>query len=241
MKNQRGDAQNQYIIPVSIVAAGLIIAAAVMYIGAGSDRALAPTGQQEDGLPTPVEVAQAIGLDKGDFEACLSDPSVSEAVDADLQEAVTSGGLGTPYTVVVSADGTKYPVYGALPLAQVSAIIDDALALDDSNLAALEQQANGPVGEVGPLTADDHIRGDANAPVKIVEFSDLECPYCKSFHPTMQQVVDQYQGQVVWAYRHLPLENIHPSARPLAEGSECAARLGGNDAFWQYVDYIFSN
>ena len=241
MKNEKGNAQNQYIIPASIIAAGLIIAGAVIYMGGGSSRTLAPTDQQEDGPPTPVEVAEAIGLNKTDFEACLGDPSIDDTINTDMQEAIASGGLGTPYTVVVSTDGTRYPVYGAMPFAQVSAIIDDALALDASNLATLEQQANGPVGEIRPLTTGDHIRGDADAPVKIIEFSDLQCPYCKSFHPIMQQVMDQYQGQVVWAYRHLPLESIHSSARPLAEGSECAARLGGNDAFWQYVDYIFNN
>ena len=58
-------------------------------------------------------------------------------------------------------------------------------------------------------------------------------------HPEVQKAVEKYENQIVWAYRHFPLEAIHPSARPLAEGSECAAQLGGDDKFWEYIDYVF--
>jgi protein-disulfide isomerase len=112
-----------------------------------------------------------------------------------------------------------------------------------ANLAGSQQgqEANNPsLDNVRPVTADDHIRGNPDAPVKIVEFSDLECPFCKSFHPTMEQVVADYNGQVAWVYRHFPLDNIHPWARPAAEASECVAALAGNDAFWTYIDRVFA-
>ena len=93
-----------------------------------------------------------------------------------------------------------------------------------------------------PVDASDHIRGSANAPVKIVEYSDLECPFCKSFHKTMQEVMAQYgaSGKVAWVYRHYPLDALHSKARASAEGAECAAEQGGNDKFWAYVDTYFS-
>jgi protein-disulfide isomerase len=53
-------------------------------------------------------------------------------------------------------------------------------------------------------------------------------------------LVDQYDGEVMWVYRHFPLDSIHPSARPAAEASECVAQLAGNDAFWAFADAIFS-
>lgn len=90
-----------------------------------------------------------------------------------------------------------------------------------------------------PISEEDHIRGDRNAPVKIIEYSDTECPFCKSFHPTMQRAVDEYDGQVAWVYRHFPLDQIHSKARKEAEATECANELGGNDAFWAYVDRLF--
>jgi protein-disulfide isomerase len=95
------------------------------------------------------------------------------------------------------------------------------------------------VENIKPVTAADHIRGDINAPVKVVEFSDLECPFCKRFHTTMRQVVDSYDGKVAWVYRHFPLDNLHSKARREAEATECAADLGGNTAFWAYADRLF--
>ena len=95
------------------------------------------------------------------------------------------------------------------------------------------------VENVEPVTASDHILGDPNAPVKIVEFSDPECPFCKRFHETMHQVVQDYNGQVAWVYRHFPLDSLHSKARKEAEATECAAELGGNEKFWSYIDRLF--
>lgn len=98
---------------------------------------------------------------------------------------------------------------------------------------------NGPIENIKPVTEDDHIRGSINAPVIIVEFSDLECPFCKRFHSTLQQIVDEYDGEVSWVYRHFPLPSLHSKAVKEAEATECATELGGNDAFWAYTDRLF--
>lgn len=113
------------------------------------------------------------------------------------------------------------------------------------NLAA--QQAVQPRSEgdgendLKPITDQDHIFGNPNAPVKIVEFSDLECPFCKRFHLTMKQIIDEYgrNGRVAWVYRHFPLDQLHPKARKEAEATECANELGGNSKFWAYLDRLF--
>ncbi len=91
-----------------------------------------------------------------------------------------------------------------------------------------------------PVSADDHIRGNINAPVKIVEYSDPECPFCKRFFGTMKQVMDTYgaSGQVAWVYRHFPLDSLHPKSRHESEALECAGEQGGEDKFWQYLDRL---
>jgi protein-disulfide isomerase len=86
----------------------------------------------------------------------------------------------------------------------------------------------------------DHIRGNPGAPVTLIEYSDFECPFCKSFHATLKKVVDESRGQLRWVYRHFPLDQLHPvKARKEAAASECAADLGGNDAFWKFADRFY--
>ncbi len=89
------------------------------------------------------------------------------------------------------------------------------------------------------VTEKDHIIGDRNAELVIVEYSDTECPFCKTFHKTMKEVVQNYDGKVAWVYRHFPIAQLHSKASKEAEATECAAELGGNQAFWKYLDKIF--
>lgn len=102
------------------------------------------------------------------------------------------------------------------------------------------EQETGNLEKLIPVSASDHVRGNSNAPVKIVEYSDTECPFCKRFHDTMKQVMDNEgkQGKVAWVYRHFPLDQLHSKARKEAEATECAAELGGNDKFWAYLDRL---
>ena len=55
------------------------------------------------------------------------------------------------------------------------------------------------------ITPSDHILGDPNATVVLIEYSDLECSYCKTFHSTLHQAVNQYPGKVKWVFRHSKL------------------------------------
>tara|TARA_B100000508_G_scaffold36168_2_gene27985 strand:+ start:1630 stop:2379 length:750 start_codon:yes stop_codon:yes gene_type:complete len=99
-------------------------------------------------------------------------------------------------------------------------------------------QPGGSTEAVRPVDEIDHIKGDPDAPIKIVEYSDFECPFCKRFHDTMNAVIaNEENSDVAWVYRQFPLEQLHPvKAMAEAVASECAAELGGNDAFWQFAD-----
>ena len=111
---------------------------------------------------------------------------------------------------------------------------------------AAQPPTNGKLSEseaskLAEITAEDYVLGDRNAEVFLIEYSDLECPFCKSFHETAAQAVEDNGGRVAWVYRHFPLDAIHPNARPAAVASECVGELGGNDAFWNYTNEIFTN
>jgi protein-disulfide isomerase len=94
-----------------------------------------------------------------------------------------------------------------------------------------------PAIRVEVSTDGTPVRGAANAPVTIVEFSDFECPFCKQAHPTVKQVLERYPGKVRLAYRDFPLDSIHPQARRAAEAARCASDQG---KFWEYHDVLFS-
>ena len=109
---------------------------------------------------------------------------------------------------------------------------------------AAEQPAPQPTTNtdaVATVTSADHIKGSVDAPIKIVEFSDYDCPFCSRFHDTMNAVIDTYsEDEVAWVFRQFPLEQLHPQAPLVAAASECVAELGGNDAFWSFTDEYFA-
>ena len=96
---------------------------------------------------------------------------------------------------------------------------------------------------VRPVESGDHVLGNPAAPVKIVEYADFDCGYCKGFHETMNQIIanEGTRGKVAWVFREFPLSEIHPDALKLAEAAECAAVAGGNDAFWKFTDGLYAH
>lgn len=93
--------------------------------------------------------------------------------------------------------------------------------------------------QVRAVDENDHILGDINAPIKIVEYSDTECPFCKRLHETLNEIVAEYDGQVAWVYRHMPLRQLHSKAITESAATECVAELGGEEKFWTYLNKIY--
>ena len=99
--------------------------------------------------------------------------------------------------------------------------------------------ANQPTDKVDiKISPDDHVLGSKNAKVTIVEFSDFQCPFCRSFwSDTLPEIKKNYidTGKAKFVYKHYPLD-FHPGARPAAEASECAEDQG---TFWEFHDKVF--
>lgn len=112
-------------------------------------------------------------------------------------------------------------------------------ATGPSNAAAVAV-TQGDLTKLTPITPEDNIQGNPDAQVKIIEYSDLECPFCKAFHLAMNDLMAKYEkdGKVAWIYRHFPLDR-HPQATPEAVAAECVKKLSDNSKFWQYIDKIF--
>jgi len=94
-----------------------------------------------------------------------------------------------------------------------------------------------------PVGDSDYIRGNPNAPILMVEYSDYDCPFCTQYHAVMKQIMDEYgvTGRLAWVYRQFPIGQLHPNAPLISEAALCVGDIGGNQAFWQFTDLIFSN
>lgn len=103
-----------------------------------------------------------------------------------------------------------------------------------------------PEGDVSSMRAihpDEHIIGDPEAPIVIVEYADIDSPYAKEFQQTLAQLLTEYgaSGKVAWVYRHFPLIDQHRYSVEHAEAAECVASLGSSTAFWRFIDLIQAN
>ncbi|MDP9249475.1 MAG: thioredoxin domain-containing protein [bacterium] len=208
-------------IVAAILLAGAMIAGAIMLRGTS-----APAG------PTPI--AKQIGLNVKKFNSCVESGKFKAKVDADIADGLKAGldqpERGTPFSVIFKNGEPVDIINGARPLEAVLEQLTEIRGSEKTPMAT----------EMRPVSPDDHIVGDINSEIIIVEYSDLDCPYCKVFHNTMHQVIEQSEGKVAWVYRHYPIPQLHPNAPKKAEETECAWELGGNEAFWKYADKVFS-
>ena len=79
--------------------------------------------------------------------------------------------------------------------------------------------------------------GNANAPITVMEFADLQCPACRAAHAqTTLPLIEQYGDKIRFEFRHFPLSTIHPYALSAAVASECAADQG---KFWEFIDHNY--
>jgi len=97
-------------------------------------------------------------------------------------------------------------------------------------------QPTAPSAPIPEVTSADHIRGNKDAAVTLVEYSDFQCPYCLRFTPTVEKALQEFPNDVRLVYRHFPLNSIHPNAQKSAEASECASEQW---KFWEMHDKIF--
>lgn len=127
-------------------------------------------------------------------------------------------------------------------------LIAGSIVLSESKVEP-QNQGDTVAGDTAPApsfddfrmpSSDDHIKGNPDGDISIVEYSDYECPFCGQFHPTLERIVEE-SPDVRWVFRHFPLSSIHARALSASVASECVASLAGNDAFWDFSEALFAN
>ena len=214
--------------PTAIIVAGVLVMLALLITRGGNGLGGKTSTDNKDKT-----LSEQVGVKQDAFKQCMDATNLDSlrATTNDsanlAMKALPADQRGTPYSVIVGKNGVKTEIKGAYPIEDVRKLIAEV----NSGKVTTAYK-----GEITAVTANDHILGDINAPVVIVEYADLECPFCKRFSGVMKQIVAESNGQVAWVYRHWV---VHPGALPKAGAAECVAKLQGNDAFWKYIDLVF--
>lgn len=148
----------------------------------------------------------------------------------------------TPTNTSAAATTLGIPVAIVIGFALIAAAIYFSGGSTSAPAAVATPEAEEAAIDIDPVTEADFIRGNPNAPITIVEYSDYDCPFCKNFHDTMKLIMDDYgvTGKVAWVYRQFPLAQLHPNAPRISEAAYCVGELGGDEAFWTFSDLVFS-
>ncbi|MEQ8569759.1 MAG: thioredoxin domain-containing protein [Deltaproteobacteria bacterium] len=201
--------------------------------------------------------AKEIGLNVTRFKADMNSDAITKQVAADQADAGKWGARGTP-TLFVNG----VPVRGAQPFAAFKTVIDKEIELAnkllkegvkkaDLHAEIIKREAGKEVAGAAPGAAKPAapakpqdvklgrapIVGNKNAPVKVVLWSDFECPFCGRVNPSIEQIKKEYGNKVVVAFKHFPLP-FHKNATPAAVASLAAHRQG---KFWEMHDKLFEN
>ncbi|HXJ19102.1 MAG TPA: thioredoxin domain-containing protein [Polyangia bacterium] len=202
--------------------------------------------------------AQQIGLNMGKFKESMDKEQGKDRIKRDMAEAEKFGARGTPNFFINGRN-----LRGAQPYESFKATVDEEIKKADAKIAAgtprgqvyaaltekgLEKAAPPPPppargGEPDANTRyraeikGSPMKGDKNAPVTIVQWSDYQCPFCGRVEPTVAKVMDEYKGKVRVVWRDLPLP-FHPNAMP----SAIAARAAGEQGkYWEMHDKLFAD
>lgn len=199
---------------------------------------------QPQGYGRYVALAEELGFNKGEFEQCINEFDSAE-VKADFDYAQSIGASGTPTFFIGLNKGDSVEaikIVGAQPLANFKTALDTLLNTGDLKATAESIQSQDGSTVITVKKEGDPSKGNANAKVAIVEFSDYECPFCKRYYnDTYKALVSEYvdTNKIQYVFRDLPLTFHDPVATESAVAANCARAQGGDEAYFRYHDAIF--
>lgn len=113
----------------------------------------------------------------------------------------------------------------------------------DNTQPTAEPKATGSLSQddIAKLTKDTYVKGDKSAQILWIEYSDLECPFCKRLHDSgaIKNLEAKHGDKLALAFKHYPLP-FHPTAMPAAQAAECVGEAGGTSKYFAFVESIFA-
>jgi protein-disulfide isomerase len=192
-------------------------------------------GNSKFGVEGFKKIAAGLKLDTKKFDACLDTGKYAEAVKKDQQEGISLRVGGTPTFVI---NGTA--LVGAHPAETfISALDNGSFPLDKEGSASGSIYDGQKITQAISTDEKARIKGDPNAKITIVEYSDFECPYCGKFYQqSYKDIVEKYvkTGKAKVVFKDFPLSQLHPNAQKAAEAARCAQE---QNKFWEMHDKLF--
>ena len=176
-------------------------------------------------------------------ETGIKDPVLARRIEILVRSKFT---IPSDYTVTLGArKPSDIPGYDKLQMTVAkgtrSSNIDFLISTDNKSLARLETFDLSKIPAENIPIADRPIRGNPAAKVTVINFDDLECPYCARMHEQLfPATLERYKDKVRFVYKDDPLTEIHPWALHAAVDSNCLAAQNGS-AYWGYVDYLHAH
>jgi protein-disulfide isomerase len=194
------------------------------------------------------KVAQDAGLSLDKVRDAMKNHKYKSVIDGDADLADDLQASGTPHFFI---DGRR--IVGAQPPEKFSQIIDEEIVKAQALVSSGTRPdqvyekmiANGKGApevekKVVPLSPNSPARGNLNAKVTVVEFSDFQCPFCKRAEESVNQVMQNYGDKIRFEWRNLPLP-MHPDAPLAAQAAMEAYKQKGSDGFWKMHDLLYAN
>lgn len=158
-----------------------------------------------------------------------------------MSEETSKPNMATPVAIVIAG----IFIAGAVLLSNSGANPINGTSGTTTTTPTVPGQQAAPTGNTifNISVDDDPIKGDPNAPITIVELSDYECPFCqRAFSTTYPILMSEYvdTGKARYVFRDFPLTEIHPNAMGYAIAANCAREQGGDEAYFNYHDRLFT-
>ncbi len=195
----------------------------------GSSNQVAPQAPLDTQLIKKVAEDFVIKMARGNKNAEIKVLKVSSSVIPGVAKARVEwkqAGYGKRFNLYITNDG-KYIFMGPI-------------VPTHGSLASIQNEEEDFVDESMINTKDAPTIGPKNAPVRIVEFADFECPYCGKMYNIMRTVMQNYQGKIRFTFKNFPLVQIHPWAMDAAKAAQCAYDQKKN-AFWEFYNYFYTH